>query len=344
MVAVKRISAFFTLVGLLIIVYFITLFITITPMGCNYLEWKQVMFFFDQHWKLFIGFVVIFLLFTLVSAMHTLTYADISNYENEIRKLTDEYNQSRSELANKLSEYEILNKNLNNQLEFCNNEISQLKQSITQLEEELLQKNETINSLNKEFESYKNNFAELNKKFIEVSDKANRFEAEYKQLEYNYNKLLDEYKNLKSSYCADDGFQAGEQAAKYQAAIPDSAFQILYMLQKEGRLIDFLLEDISEVSDEQLGAAVRPLHENLRKILKERLVVEPVINAQEGDEVTIPDSYETYSIKLIGNVPACGPYKGILIHKGWKLKACNLPSLVGGWKGNIIVPAEVEVS
>lgn len=125
-------------------------------------------------------------------------------------------------------------------------------------------------------------------------------------------------------------------------AIPPAAYQILYLLQKEGRLIDFLNEDISEFDDETLGGAIRPIHEGCAKLLKERLVIEPVLNEEEGSEVTIDDA-DPESIKLSGKVPASGPYKGELIHRGWRLKECNLPELVDGWKGNVIAPAEIEM-
>src|SRR6187200_700467 len=41
----------------------------------------------------------------------------------------------------------------------------------------------------------------------------------------------------------------------------DGALQMLSILQRDARLIDFLMEDISGYSDDQVGAAVRSLHE-----------------------------------------------------------------------------------
>lgn len=125
-------------------------------------------------------------------------------------------------------------------------------------------------------------------------------------------------------------------------AVPPAAYQILYLLQKEGRLIDLLNEDVSEVDDESLGGAVRPVLEGCAKLLKDRLIVEPVLNDEEGSEVTVEEA-DPETIKLSGNVPASGPYKGELIHHGWRLKECNLPELVDGWKGNVIAPAEIEI-
>ncbi|HNX76695.1 MAG TPA: DUF2760 domain-containing protein [Candidatus Rifleibacterium sp.] len=128
-----------------------------------------------------------------------------------------------------------------------------------------------------------------------------------------------------------------------KAAIPPAAYQILYLFQKEGRLIDLLSEDISELDDETLGGAIRPIHEGCRRLLADRLILERVLNEEEGSIVTL-DEIDPEAIKLSGRVPATGPYKGELIHRGWRLKECNLPELVDGWKGNVIAPAEVEIS
>jgi hypothetical protein len=123
---------------------------------------------------------------------------------------------------------------------------------------------------------------------------------------------------------------------------PAAAFQILSLLQKEGRLLDFLMEDISEIDDEALGGGIRPIHEGCRKILTERLIIEPVLDSAEGSDVEIKEA-DPNAIKLTGNVPPNPPYKGVLVHRGWKLKECKLPDLVSGWTGNVVAPAEVEI-
>lgn len=123
---------------------------------------------------------------------------------------------------------------------------------------------------------------------------------------------------------------------------PAAAFQILSLLQKEGRLLDFLMEDIAEIDDESLGGGIRPIHEGCRKILKERLIIEPVLESAEGSDVEIKEA-DPNAIKLTGNVPPTPPYKGVLVHRGWKLKECKLPELVSGWSGNVVAPAEIEI-
>ena len=54
------------------------------------------------------------------------------------------------------------------------------------------------------------------------------------------------------------------QAASPPPTVPrasDGALQILAILQRDSRLIDFVMEDIAPYSDEQVGAAVRGLHD-----------------------------------------------------------------------------------
>ena len=54
----------------------------------------------------------------------------------------------------------------------------------------------------------------------------------------------------------------------------DGALQILGILQRDSRLIDFLMEDISAYSDDQVGAAVRDLHQQCRDSLGRYLRLE----------------------------------------------------------------------
>ena len=44
----------------------------------------------------------------------------------------------------------------------------------------------------------------------------------------------------------------------------DRAAQILAILQRDGRFVDFLMEDLGAYSNEQVGAAVRDVHRGCR--------------------------------------------------------------------------------
>jgi hypothetical protein len=140
---------------------------------------------------------------------------------------------------------------------------------------------------------------------------------------------------------------AGVSVSRLERAAPetlDRAVQMLALLQRDGRLIDFLVEDISAYPDAQLGAAVRAIHETCRQALDHYIKLEPVLNSEENQPVTVQAGFDSTAIKLIGNVRGEPPVRGVLRHKGWRVKEINLPPLVKGVGRRLIAPAEVELS
>ena len=122
------------------------------------------------------------------------------------------------------------------------------------------------------------------------------------------------------------------------------ALHLLSLLQREGRLVDFLEEDLSLYEDAQIGAAVRSIHENCQKKLHECLSLTAVIDREEGEEVTIEAGFDPNAVKLTGHVTGNPPFSGILQHRGWQAKKIALPELsTGPQNPNIIAPAEVEI-
>jgi hypothetical protein len=125
-----------------------------------------------------------------------------------------------------------------------------------------------------------------------------------------------------------------------QAGPADGAVHILAILQRDARLIDFLMEDISAYSDEQVGAAVRDVQEHSRQALERYMRLHPVIDGVEGT-FTKTDALDPAMLKFIGNVPASGKAPGgTLRHKGWRAEGVNLPSTA---PGNVLAPAEIEI-
>jgi len=128
-----------------------------------------------------------------------------------------------------------------------------------------------------------------------------------------------------------------------QARPSDGALQILGLLQRDSRLIDFLMEDVSAYSDDQVGAAVRTLHDQCRESLNRYLRLAPVIDAVEGSFTKL-DANDPATVKLLGNVPVSGKAPGgILRHKGWRAEKIDLPPTPPGQSVTVIAPAEVEV-
>jgi hypothetical protein len=125
----------------------------------------------------------------------------------------------------------------------------------------------------------------------------------------------------------------------------DRAVQMLALLQREGRLIDFFSEDLTPYPDAQVGAAVRELHAGCRKALEQYMTLEPIIEGEEDTSVTVEAGFDPAAVKLVGNVAGQPPLRGLLRHRGWRATRLNLPPLAPQGTGRAIVaPAEVELS
>lgn len=134
---------------------------------------------------------------------------------------------------------------------------------------------------------------------------------------------------------------------KHEEKKPDSgkeAVITLSLLQRQGRLIDFLQEDISSYEDEQIGAAVRQIHAGCRKVLQEHFSIQAICkDGAEGDDVKVPADADPAAWSLSGNVSGDGPFKGQLVHKGWRAGDIRLPERNESVDWKVLCPAEVEV-
>ena len=129
-----------------------------------------------------------------------------------------------------------------------------------------------------------------------------------------------------------------------QAPDETAAIQILAILQRKGRLIDFLQEDLTGYEDAQIGAAVRTIHEGCNEALAETVDLVPVFQASEGSTVTIEPGFDSHAIRLVGSVTEDPPFSGILRHKGWRAASISLPERTGDSEDKMIITAaEVEV-
>jgi Domain of unknown function (DUF2760) len=121
--------------------------------------------------------------------------------------------------------------------------------------------------------------------------------------------------------------------------------RVLAVLQRDGRLIDFLEEELDGYTDAQIGAAVRDIHRGCRKSLHDYLTIEPIIDAAEEQRVTVPSDFDPAAIRLVGNVNGSPPFQGVLKHHGWRVKSVQLPVLpVARDDSSVLSPAEVEIA
>jgi hypothetical protein len=118
---------------------------------------------------------------------------------------------------------------------------------------------------------------------------------------------------------------------------------LLALLQREARLVDFLMESLAGYDDAQVGAVARQLHHSASAALRRSLELAPVIADSEGAQVTVPEGYDPSTIMLSGKVAAMGPHRGQLAHPGWRVTRVNLSAQPSGQDATVLAPAEVDV-
>ncbi len=136
---------------------------------------------------------------------------------------------------------------------------------------------------------------------------------------------------------------ATDAAQPEPEATPGAGLRLLATLQEEARLVDFVREDIDGYSDAEIGSAVRGIHAALRRAIDERLVLEPILQGEDGDPVEVPSDFEPAMVRVTGKVTGGPPYRGVLRHGGWRARDVRLPVPSPGSDPTIIMPAEVEV-
>lgn len=115
-------------------------------------------------------------------------------------------------------------------------------------------------------------------------------------------------------------------------------------MQEKGRLLDFLMDDITPYSDAQVGAAARVVHQGCKTALREHVSLSPIAIGTEGAAFTIPAETPKEAFRLLGNPTGEPPFSGTLVHKGWKADAVKLPRLITSSDAlPILAPAQVEV-
>jgi hypothetical protein len=126
------------------------------------------------------------------------------------------------------------------------------------------------------------------------------------------------------------------------ATAEDGAKMLLRLLQRDGRFVDFVQQDITSFGDSDVAAAARVVHEGCRRALAGHAKIAPVRSEAEGSKLTL-DANEAARVKLIGEVTGKPPFSGVLRHRGWRLDSLKLPTRVGDHDPAILADAEVEL-
>ena len=132
-------------------------------------------------------------------------------------------------------------------------------------------------------------------------------------------------------------------APTLKEAPPEAALQLLGLLQRDARFIDFVEEDIASYSDADIGAAARLVHDGCRATLREHFTIQPVRDEAEGSRVTIAEGFDSSAIRLTGNVVGQPPFSGSVTHRGWRVTDVRLPKLTQSHNARVLAPAEVEL-
>jgi hypothetical protein len=128
-------------------------------------------------------------------------------------------------------------------------------------------------------------------------------------------------------------------------ALNHQAVVLLGLLQQKGRLVDFVMEDITGIDDARVGSVARIVHEGCSKVLKEHFSIHPIFAGSEGQTIKLQPPFEPSHYRLSGKVNEHPPYSGRIVHKGWKSTIVRLPQPIENSdtrKDLVIAPAEVD--
>ena len=136
-----------------------------------------------------------------------------------------------------------------------------------------------------------------------------------------------------------------EKIVEVRVEVPTqtAALQLLGLLQREARFVDFIQEDVAPYTDAEIGAAARVVHEGCRKVLREHFAIQPVRTEAEGSRITLQAGFDATAVRLTGNVVGQAPFTGTLGHRGWQATEVKLPQLTDSKAANVIAQAEVEL-
>lgn len=123
----------------------------------------------------------------------------------------------------------------------------------------------------------------------------------------------------------------------------DAALQLLALLQREARLIDFTQEDLSGYTDAEIGGPARMVQQGCAKVLREHFTLAPVCMEAEGSRITLNEGFDARAIQLTGNVVGQAPFQGALSHRGWRATETRLPRLTDNHDASVLAQAEVEL-
>ncbi len=141
----------------------------------------------------------------------------------------------------------------------------------------------------------------------------------------------------------DNSKKERREPAKLLDMEPSSALQLLSSLQREARILDFIQEDVTQFSDEEVGAAARVVHSGTKKAIESHFTLEPIRDEEEGERITLPKGFDNRSVRVTGKVAGEPPFSGTLVHRGWRAADIRLPKVSDSKNIKVLASAEVEI-
>jgi len=191
---------------------------------------------------------------------------------------------------------------------------------------------------------FNRHFRRLSLSQIETTQRRSEENTEIKSLEAEILTLKDQLKTAKKE-TANNAATASVKATPSPEALNHQAVVLLGLLQQKGRLVDFVMEDITSIDDARVGAVARIVHEGCGKVLKDHFSIQPIFSGTEGQTIKLQPPFDPSHYRLSGKVSEKPPYSGRIVHKGWKSSLVRLPQPIensDNRKDMVIAPAEVD--
>lgn len=209
---------------------------------------------------------------------------------------------------------------------------------------ELKDSTEKLHNEKKAVTDYKSKFTGTEKDLRKSRESYAELEKKMTLAKQAYTKALAEEQRK----CEELSLEIKAKEGQEESTGEVNLLQFLTLLQEKGRFLDFIMDDISRFPDQQVGAAARVVHSGCQKVISQYLDINPVRGEQEGSPIELEDAFSSYHYRLLGNVGE-PPYKGTILHRGWKADAIKLPELVTHAESSleqlkVLAPAEVELS
>ncbi|MDD9952510.1 MAG: DUF2760 domain-containing protein [Zetaproteobacteria bacterium] len=177
--------------------------------------------------------------------------------------------------------------------------------------------------------------ARLNKVAVQVEETKQDYAQQLQQAQAKLQRLKNEFAQL-------------EQQAAQQGATELPALQLLSLLQHNGRLIDFVMEDITGIEDQQVVAAARVVHAGCREVLCKYVEIHPLRDEEEGQSIVAPQEEVDRTVEIMGEHDLAATTTATLLHRGWKSHGIHLPTLTADrqqfmLETQVLYPAQAEV-